>query len=229
MSSSLLTVRVSPVKNDSLFKRFVSPGDRHRTETTIEGLLTSINNAASYRDVPDKVLFVYDFLEKRNFNLKDLTEVINITNRLSANKFGVSPKNIQFTGAASKPISDNFLNDLKDSGFEGSTLTALTYGMETALDAHHEWCNDNSIWHVETYTPATIIKPHSTPLGIELTFRQQQVLHLVKNRGLTNKKIAKELSISEQAVKQHLTIILKKFGVQNRTQLLLVTASGLRQ
>jgi len=50
-----------------------------------------------------------------------------------------------------------------------------------------------------------------------LSDREMQVLNwLVK--GMSNKEIATELNISHQTVKNHITAILRKFGVDDRTQ-----------
>lgn len=54
---------------------------------------------------------------------------------------------------------------------------------------------------------------------IQLTSRQKQVYDLVTTRGYSNKTIAKTLSITESTVKLHMSAILKKFMVRNRTQL----------
>jgi DNA-binding NarL/FixJ family response regulator len=43
------------------------------------------------------------------------------------------------------------------------------------------------------------------------------VLGLVRN-GLTNKQIARRLGISERTVKAHLTSVLARIGVADRTQ-----------
>lgn len=56
---------------------------------------------------------------------------------------------------------------------------------------------------------------------IILTQRQSQILDLISNRGISNKVIAKLLHISESTVKLHMSAILKKYGVKNRTQLVL--------
>jgi DNA-binding NarL/FixJ family response regulator len=50
-----------------------------------------------------------------------------------------------------------------------------------------------------------------------LTSRQRRVLKLLAD-GLSNKRIAHELQISEITVKAHVSLILKKLGVSNRTQ-----------
>jgi DNA-binding NarL/FixJ family response regulator len=53
-----------------------------------------------------------------------------------------------------------------------------------------------------------------TPFG--LTRREQQLVPLV-GRGLTNKEIAAELSVSEQTIKSHIHRILRKVGVEDRS------------
>ena len=60
---------------------------------------------------------------------------------------------------------------------------------------------------------------------IKLTPRQQQILDLIVNKGASNKLIARILNISESTVKLHMTQILKKHGLTNRTQLALFTKS----
>jgi DNA-binding NarL/FixJ family response regulator len=50
-----------------------------------------------------------------------------------------------------------------------------------------------------------------------LTPHQLKVLNMIAN-GLLNKQIAYELDISESTVKQHASAVLRKLGVNNRTQ-----------
>jgi len=51
----------------------------------------------------------------------------------------------------------------------------------------------------------------------ELTRREHEVLELIA-RGLSNKRIARELAISEKTVKTHVGHVLAKLGVTDRTQ-----------
>ena len=51
----------------------------------------------------------------------------------------------------------------------------------------------------------------------QLTPHQFRVLKLVAD-GLLNKQIAYELEVQETTIKQHMSAILKKLGVFNRTQ-----------
>lgn len=56
-------------------------------------------------------------------------------------------------------------------------------------------------------------------INLQLTPRQEQIVTLIKDRGASNKIIAKTLNITESTVKLHVTHIFKKYGVRNRTQL----------
>ena len=58
---------------------------------------------------------------------------------------------------------------------------------------------------------------------VSLTRREQEVLGLIKIRGLSNRQISEQLGIGESAVKVHVTQILKKYCLRSRTQLAAVT------
>ena len=60
-------------------------------------------------------------------------------------------------------------------------------------------------------------RPAEEPEREELTARERKVLALIA-RGLSNREIAKELSISEPTVRTHVSNILRKLGLKSRTQ-----------
>jgi NarL family two-component system response regulator LiaR len=62
----------------------------------------------------------------------------------------------------------------------------------------------------------------------ELTPREQEVLDLI-GRGFANKRIARELGIAEKTVKTHVSHVLAKLGVSDRTQAALYAARGGRK
>ncbi len=88
------------------------------------------------------------------------------------------------------------------------------------------------IWAGEIFTPESYSAPEedeteSAPTDIivsrlsSLTPQQLRILELVCD-GKLNKQIAYDLSIAETTVKAHVTAILRKLGVQRRTQAMLL-------
>ena len=83
----------------------------------------------------------------------------------------------------------------------------------------------------EGYEPPPEGNGQSTPRGTAreeaigrlalLTRQQARILQLICE-GLLNKQIAYELSIAETTVKAHVTAIMRKLGVQSRTQAVLI-------
>ena len=58
----------------------------------------------------------------------------------------------------------------------------------------------------------------------ELTSREGQIVGQVA-RGLTNKEVARVLTLSEKTVKHYMTSIMQKLQVRNRTELVLIASS----
>lgn len=75
---------------------------------------------------------------------------------------------------------------------------------------------------VAEFARLTAVAPTRTaqPLVEPLSERELEILALVAN-GLSNKEIAAELYIAEGTVKNHVTNILSKLGVRDRTQAVL--------
>jgi DNA-binding NarL/FixJ family response regulator len=67
-------------------------------------------------------------------------------------------------------------------------------------------------------------KPEIPPGFDELTPREREVLALI-GKGASNREIAQELFLSEGTVKNHVTNILGRLGLRDRTQAALLAAS----
>jgi DNA-binding NarL/FixJ family response regulator len=68
---------------------------------------------------------------------------------------------------------------------------------------------------------------HQVPaVFAELTPTQLKVLHGVHS-GLLNKQIAFDLGIAEATVKAHMTALMRKLNVRNRTQVAIVAQAAL--
>ena len=107
-------------------------------------------------------------------------------------------------------------------GTSAELANAIRAGARGALVK--DTANDALIEAIRAMTDGeTVLSPEirSTLAGMAnvpvLTPRQQEILSFVK-RGLTNQDISKALSISADAVKQHLGAICRKLGAANRTE-----------
>lgn len=76
------------------------------------------------------------------------------------------------------------------------------------------------VLHPATTFPREPAPPHShvSPPIRGLTARQREVARLVAD-GLSNAEVASQLYVSQATVKSHLTIILKRLNMRDRTQL----------
>lgn len=92
--------------------------------------------------------------------------------------------------------------------------------LEEALDAIYMgevWAPD------EAYEAAPLADEEQNAIELlqKLTPQQFRVLQMVST-GLLNKQIAYELGVTEATVKTHMTAILRKLGVTNRTHAVLI-------
>lgn len=79
-----------------------------------------------------------------------------------------------------------------------------------------------------TLPPISPDEKKAAQLLSELTPQQFRVLQMVST-GQLNKQIAHELGVSEATIKTHMTAILRKLGVNNRTQAVLIANQLLLQ
>ncbi len=89
----------------------------------------------------------------------------------------------------------------------------LISSLETAAKGESAWTRDE----LRRVTGALATPRLSTDIEVPLTQRESEVLRQMA-LGLTNKEIAKALSISYETVKEHVQHILRKVGVTDRTQ-----------
>ena len=61
----------------------------------------------------------------------------------------------------------------------------------------------------------------SDPTTLGLTERQFEIVRLLVHHGMTNNEIAKTLDITEQTVKNHMSVIFSRFNVGPRHKLII--------
>jgi DNA-binding NarL/FixJ family response regulator len=79
---------------------------------------------------------------------------------------------------------------------------------------------DGSIWAPRKVMACLLAVPAEPPRKLELTPRETQVLTLLVT-GRSNREIATALDIDETTVKAHMSRLMRKAGVKNRTALTL--------
>ena len=89
-----------------------------------------------------------------------------------------------------------------------------------AVSRHEVFVPDGFIAIVDQDAPATRREESISRLSL-LTRQQARILELICE-GMLNKQIAFSLSIAETTVKAHVTAIMRKLGVQSRTQAVLI-------
>ena len=74
---------------------------------------------------------------------------------------------------------------------------------------------------MDSSVPRRILERASAPSalasGVELSLRERQVLALIAD-GLTNRQIGERLSLAEKTVKNYVSGLLSKLGMERRTQ-----------
>ena len=102
---------------------------------------------------------------------------------------------------------------LAEAAWEDAFMEGRTMGMAEAVEY--------ALSKEEEIDPLTTPVQEQIPAGepiVELTPRESEIAALVA-RGLTNHRIAQELSISEHTVANHVRKILKKLGLRSRAQI----------
>lgn len=120
------------------------------------------------------------------------------------------------------------IKQLKKSGITCISLDFRDWSVAEVAEGAAYFLRGEAYWprHIIDQLPGAEKQSVKTKSqAIVLTARQQEVLNLVCRRGLSNKRIAQTLKISESTVKVHISAILKSYGVRNRTQLVLASTT----
>ncbi len=138
----------------------------------------------------------------------------------------------KITVLAQEVVSREKVKSWKVAGIDGVIPIAAEFSFQISMKAYQDLLEHGQSWPpevIEKSAPRTRqSRKVSDSNGIDLTDRQAQVRDLLCERGLSNKAIARQLSISESTVKIHVGSILKRYGVRNRTQLALAVNNGAR-
>ena len=149
-------------------------------------------------------------------------------------KFVTPAADVAISVAVDNTTHLDTIKEIKRTSAVGIIPSVTSFGKEEALKGIEAIMSHDTYWpkHIISTLPGNQIpknKVVNNKNSITLTSRQQEIFNLVARRGLSNKKIAQILSISESTVKVHISAILKSYKVRNRTQLALAgSILGLR-
>lgn len=129
----------------------------------------------------------------------------------------------------SAEVSDAQLSDLRSMGCSGYVSKSATPAeFEAALRKVEQGEHVFPDWITDIQrAPQPRAEAHDVMRRIaDLTPQQTRILRLISD-GKPNKQIAYELTLAEATVKAHVTALLRRLGVRNRTQAALLV-NGLR-
>ena len=171
------------------------------------------------------ILIDSDMLENRDATVREIVSMISTMHCCFT-----PPVKMKLGVVINHKCDSGTIKLLQETDIIGIVPCTIKYGYDKTLSAMRNIIDNKSHWPkdlIDTIVGKVISINPKKP-GIILTNRQQQVMSLVCNRGLSNKKIAQVLQISESTVKVHISAILKEYGVRNRTQLALAGSSSLK-
>lgn len=169
-------------------------------------------------------LFDQDLLEIEGTTLNEIVGSMSTLTALTG-----KTKRIVVGVVVNEKCTQPFIQHLKKSNVNGIVPNLNKFGKANFYEAVDTLLVGSTHWpesYIESKPKTYNRQPNES--GIRLTDRQQEIMTLVANRGLSNKKIAQVLNISESTVKVHISSILKAYGVRNRTQLALSANKGFR-
>ena len=148
-------------------------------------------------------------------------EIVNMVRTLR--KLLDNDEPITITAAIEPDTPSKLIKELQKNEIFGIIPSVLSFPKEDCLRGLLAQWNNIPYWpkNIIDQLPGAKKNNRKDNNEISLTPRQEQILNLIKERGASNKVIAKTLNITESTVKLHVGVILKKFNVKNRTQLAL--------
>lgn len=162
------------------------------------------------------IVFRLDFLERKDMMLDEVLSML-----ASLTKFVGNSIDINIAVIVLRKCEEELIQKLKRNNVLGVIPGIRKFSKEHSITAYNRLKLGFPHW------PIIVMSDNEFKIkDISLTDRQYEIFNLVARRGLSNKKIAEMLAISEDTVKFHVGTIFKKYGVRNRTQLALACDTG---
>ncbi|MEM9392833.1 MAG: response regulator transcription factor [Pseudomonadota bacterium] len=188
----------------SMTLRTIAKIDKIRTADTMEGALSQLESEA-----PDVIVL--------DLNLPDVNGLDGLIRLKTA--LPKTPVVVVSSMADNRMISSTLR--VGAAGFvpKHSNRDVFRVAFETVARGQ-TFTPENFVPTTDKNAPSSSAEEALSRLGL-LTKQQSRILQLICE-GKLNKQIAFDLSIAETTVKAHVTAIMRKLGVQSRTQAVLI-------
>lgn len=226
-----------PAQADPNRKSVIRVADGHRKHGIFEEIADKLNfkgirvdglrelvGFLCYHDAPpDLICLDHDMIHE--YDLPKLVDSLRTLLQIRFNK-----SNSKIAIRVVEPLNKAEIKQYKAIGIQGLVPRAGSFNYHLNLKAYDTLLKDEEFWPSDCIIKTHGVSKKSTENsdGIHLTDRQMQVQRLLCERGLSNKAIARQLNISESTVKIHVSAILKRYAVRNRTQLALAAKNQAR-
>jgi DNA-binding NarL/FixJ family response regulator len=162
---------------------------------------------------PHQLIFHTSMLEMNGATVHEFVSMIRTLTKLT----GTQGIPISISIEKTTPLS--LIKEFQKAEIHGIVPSVSSFGIDETHKGIEALFNRIPYWpkHILDQLPGA--KKTVTRNTITITPRQAQIADLILGRGLSNKRIAQALNITESTVKIHVSAILKAYGVRTRTQL----------
>lgn len=225
MSKTLLYARsaTSAISDDELIEVQKTTPCQVNCCDSCEALIEKLSSLAKSGSLPDCIAIDCCFLKSADFTISETIGMISTFYRTISKSNRISIAIVLDASCSSQVLKDMQSN----TDIIGMIPAPALCGKDTTIRAVREVLSHHRYWPSITITPVGPPPQEELLPDVHLTPRQAEILRLICNRGLSNKRIANLLKISESTVKIHVSAILKEYGVRNRTQLAIAATTKL--
>jgi len=114
----------------------------------------------------------------------------------------------------------SIVKQLQKSSIHGILLDYDEYDISLVSYAIDQQLSKTDYWPEDIIDVLPGHKSKDITIPKTLTDKQQQVLHLLATKGLSNREIGVAMNITENTVKNHIAAIMKLYGLHKRAQLI---------
>lgn len=165
---------------------------------------------------PHQIIFHVSMLEASGTTVYEFISMIKTLKKV------IVGYSIPLAISIEKDTPTSLIKEFQKAEIYGIVPSVYSFGIDETYKGVDALFNRIPYWpkHILQQLPGAI--KSVTKNTITLTARQSEIAELISSRGLSNKRIANALNITESTVKIHVSAILKAYGVRTRTQLAVV-------